>query len=136
MEMLCPCNSAKSYALCCKMLHEGEEAQNALKLMRSRYSAYALQNTDYIIRTTHPESTQYNRDIVHWTKEILTFCRHTLFQKLEILAFMDGEKEAYVSFIAHLQQHNRPVKLIENSYFERMADQWLYRDGIANLEAE
>ena len=47
----CPCCSGKS-AICCQKYHKGLTPENALVLMRSRYSAYALGVGDYLIETT------------------------------------------------------------------------------------
>ena len=62
MEILCPCNSGKKYSNCCKTLHDGVFPESALSLMRSRYSAYALQKSEYIIHTTHPDNPNYEKN--------------------------------------------------------------------------
>ena len=51
---LCSCQSGLTYADCCCPLHQGTPAADAEKLMRSRYTAFVLQNIDYIIHTTVP----------------------------------------------------------------------------------
>ncbi len=128
--MKCPCGSGQPYAVCCQPLHDGGYAQNALWLMRSRYSAYACQRADYIMRTTHPTNPQYKTDVQLWEQELLHFSKNTAFQRLEIIEFTDGEREAYVSFIAHLEQNNKPYQLKERSRFLKEGKQWLYVDGI------
>ena len=48
----CPCGSSE-YSSCCQPLHLGQSvAQSAEQLMRSRYSAFAKQHIDYIVKTT------------------------------------------------------------------------------------
>ena len=48
----CPCGQGQ-YAVCCQPLHlKQQTAQTAEQLMRSRYSAFALQQIDYILETT------------------------------------------------------------------------------------
>ena len=48
----CPCGHGP-YAECCQPLHlKQQSALNAEQLMRSRYSAFALQQIDYILETT------------------------------------------------------------------------------------
>ncbi|TCM71147.1 SEC-C motif-containing protein [Acinetobacter calcoaceticus] len=48
----CPCGLGQ-YAQCCQPLHQGEAvAQSAEQLMRSRYSAFALGQIDYLLATT------------------------------------------------------------------------------------
>jgi SEC-C motif domain protein len=129
MKILCPCDTGKLYSECCKIFHKGAYSVNALLLMRSRYSAYALSLPQYIIQTTHPMNPSYQQEHKQWFQEILYFCQNTTFQKLEILDFIDGNQEAYVTFNAHLIQNNLKRNLIEKSFFEKIDRQWLYRDG-------
>lgn len=129
MQEMCPCCTGKTYDNCCKPLHDGGSATNALLLMRSRYSAYAMERADYIIRTTHPKNPHFRLDIAGWTKDILKFCRDTHFQKLEILEFIDGDDVAYVTFVAHLKQNHRDVSFCEKSRFEKLDGSWLYHSG-------
>ena len=130
METLCPCNSGKTYHNCCKTLHDGGLPKSALALMRSRYSAYALQKPKYIIYTTHQDNPKYKENHTQWLQEILDFSQNTQFQKLEILEVDEGVDESYVTFNAHLLQNNQEIELIEKSYFVKDGQQWLYRDAI------
>lgn len=51
----CPCLSGESYVECCGRFHAGDaHAPTAELLMRSRYSAYAVGDTDYLGQTWHP----------------------------------------------------------------------------------
>lgn len=129
--MLCPCHSGKKYESCCKPLHDGAFPSNALSLMRSRFSAYALQNPQYIIRTTHPDNPHYKENHDQWSKEILDFCHNTQFQKLDILEVSDDGDLSYVTFNAHLLQDHQEKQLIEKSSFAKIGKQWLYRDAIS-----
>lgn len=124
----CPCHSEKHYSECCQKYHEGVPAENALVLMRSRYSAYALQLLDYIVNTTHPKKQPVN--IPKWKKEIALFSLNTQFQNLKILNFIENEKEAFVTFVANLQQNGQDVSFMEKSRFEKINDRWLYCEGI------
>lgn len=123
---ICPCCSGKHYTDCCKKLHDGEPAANALALMRSRYSAYARHLPEYIIQTTHPENPHYKVEHIQWRREILHFCENTLFKKLEIIEFLDGKEEAYVTFIAYLEQDKMDKQLFEKSRFKTLNGRWLY----------
>ena len=98
----CPCGSGKKYKKCCASYHKGAIPKNALLLMKSRYSAYALGNSGYIIKTTHPDNSDFSEDTKTWNRSIDLFCRQTLFQDLEILEWIDGEEEAFVTFKASL----------------------------------
>ena len=129
MSNLCPCCSSKKYHDCCQPLHEGVFPENALALMRSRYSAYALCLPDYIMRTTHPDHNDSQLKKNEWKAKILDFSKGTQFHRLDILEFIDGSEVAYVKFIAHLSQDNQPMQLHEKSLFLKIGPQWLYRDA-------
>lgn len=53
----CPCGAGTDYAACCGPLHRGEAlAQTAEQLMRSRYSAFAVGDAEYLLLTWHPST--------------------------------------------------------------------------------
>jgi SEC-C motif-containing protein len=121
----CPCGSGSKYKKCCAKYHKGALAPDALLLMKSRYCAYALGNSRYIIKTTHPDNPDYSDDIKTWNESILNFSRQTNFLSLEIIEFLEGEKEAFVTFTARLSSGD----LKEKSRFLKLRDRWLYIDG-------
>lgn len=123
---LCPCHSGKKYPDCCKKYHEGTLPENALALMRSRYSAYALHLAEYIMNTTHPENPSYSTQRMQWKKQILQFSSETLFEGLKIQEFIDGEKMATVTFTAYLKQGSKDVTFTEKSQFVKVNGRWLY----------
>jgi SEC-C motif-containing protein len=92
--------------------------------MKSRYSAYAAGEAEYIIRTTHPENPDYGTDRKGWREEILDFCRSVEFLRLEILSHTSGEGEGWVRFVAHLSAG--PME--ECSRFLR-EERWLYHSA-------
>lgn len=122
----CPCCSGKDYSVCCKPLHMGHLPENALALMRSRYSAYAKQLSRYIIDTTHRENPHYKLDKQAWLQDIALFCRSTKFEGLEIVEFVDGPEEAFVTFIAYLEQNKVKSAMMEKSMFKKEQGRWLY----------
>lgn len=128
-EIPCPCGTGNAYNVCCKPFHQGKLPDNALKLMRSRYSAYALDLPAYIISTTHPANPQYCPDIDDWTQQISTFSSQTEFKGLEILDFQDLGMLATVTFVAYLNQNNNDVSFAEKSMFEKIGGKWLYLNG-------
>ncbi|WP_230655790.1 YchJ family protein [Psychrobacter sp. I-STPA10] len=96
-------NSQPSYANCCQPLHQslqtGQQfAQTAEQLMRSRYSAFVLQNIDYIVATTLP-SQQPLLDIL----AIKTWAQETNWSGLEIISHNPqiGKRHAQVEFKAY-----------------------------------
>lgn len=125
MSLKCPCHSGKDYDLCCKPYHQGEKAPTAVALMRSRYAAYALNNSGYIINTTHPKSPYFEKNRSAWIQGIMKFSMETQFVGLDILE----HGENWVHFAARLIQNNHPVTLEEKSRFEKIDGQWLYLSG-------
>jgi len=121
----CPCGSKKKYKKCCAVYHKGALPSTALSLMKSRYCAYAAGDSNYIIKTTHPDNPDYTSDINSWKESILCFSEHTHFLSLEIIDFIDGEKEAFVTFNAQLSSGD----LKEKSRFLKLHGRWLYVDG-------
>jgi peptide deformylase len=126
---LCPCFSGKEYDVCCKPFHQGTIPENALLLMRSRYSAYALNIPEYIIETTHPASPQYSDNKFSWRRNISQFARHFSFQNLKILDFKERDTLAIVSFTAYMSQEGQDATFTEKSYFEKSNKRWFYRAG-------
>jgi SEC-C motif-containing protein len=107
----CPCGS-EAYDACCGRLHRGEEqAASPVELMRSRYSAYALGETDYVWRSWHPRTRP----------GLVEPDPSTEWVGLEILEVGADT----VEFRAH---HDRGV-LHERSRFEQRAGRWFYVDG-------
>ena len=52
--LACPCGLGDDYDSCCGRLHSGVPASTAESLMRSRYSAFAVGDAQYLLRTWHP----------------------------------------------------------------------------------
>jgi len=133
---LCPCHSGKPYGDCCQPFHDGALARNALELMRSRYSAYALNLPDYIIKTTHQENPSYSPEHDLWAEAISLFSKETKFAGLIIHEFKEKGRESSVTFTAILSKKGRDASFTENSYFEKEGDAWYYSAGntAKNLE--
>lgn len=127
-DIKCPCGSEKKYQECCGVYHQGQAPENALVLMKSRYSAYAVGNVDYIIKTTHPEHVDSQKDLTVRKKNIAEFSKNTEFQKLEILGFEEGEPLSYVTFRVFLKQ-DKPFTFTEKSAFKKHLGRWCYLSG-------
>jgi SEC-C motif domain protein len=128
-DIECPCCSGKPYRECCGIYHQGKEAESALTLMRSRYSAYALNNVEYIVRTTHPRHPAVSQNLQSWKEEILKFAMNTDFEKLEVLDCKEQPDRAVVIFIAHLKQDDEDATFTERSFFAKTEGKWLYVNG-------
>lgn len=135
MSSECPCHSKKPYATCCKPYHDKIRLpENALLLMRSRYSAYALSLVDYIVQTTHPTNSLFKKSPLAIKSDILHFCEETQFIGLDILDFTDGTTKAYVTFTVHLIQGGKNTGFTEKSLFLKRDKKWLYVQGTTSIK--
>ena len=130
VNSICPCGSSKKYKKCCKIFHDDiKKPSNALELMKSRFSAFAFCKSDYIIKTTHKNNSDFSTNISSWKADIELFSKNTIFEKLDILDFTDNEFESFVTFKASLFQNEEDVSFIEKSRFLKNNNIWLYVDG-------
>jgi SEC-C motif-containing protein len=117
----CPCGSGHDYARCCALFHEGQPAPTPEALMRSRYSAYALGLTPYLIATWAPETCPPDLDA------------HTPPQPkwlgLEVKEHSWEGERGEVRFTARGKTGGRAFRLEEVSRFERRQGCWVYVDG-------
>lgn len=119
---ICPCGSNKSYAECCGPLHAGEPAANAEALMRSRYSAFAMNLMPYVERTWHPSTRPKQvagEEAVNPQWIGLRVKRHEVID----------EDRAIVEFSARYKLAGRVFTLHEISRFVRENGSWFYLDG-------
>jgi len=124
---MCPCHSGKPYPDCCEPFHAQKKLPgSAVELMRSRYSAYALGLVKYVIETTHPTNSLFLQPSKKIAEDILHFSLNTEFYGLEILEFIDGPSEAFVTFRAGLKQNSVDVSFVEKSRFIKDKGRWIY----------
>ena len=118
----CPCGGGELAACCGRFLHNAAQPQTALELMRSRYSAYALQNEAYLQTTWHG-STRPVGPLLDDNEQIKWLT-------LEIRAHeQDTDHSATVEFVARYKVQGRAHTLHEISRFVREEGRWLYLDG-------
>jgi SEC-C motif domain protein len=90
--------------------------------MRSRYTAYARGNTEWLKATWHPATHRGDLDVGQPVKWV----------RLEIVATKAGgpdDDRGEVEFIAHYKIQGRAHRLHERSCFQRRDGRWLYVDG-------
>lgn len=118
----CFCDTGLPFETCCGLyLQQNQKAPHALALMRSRYSAYATHNADYLVETTHVLERQY-----YSKTEILKWATANQWQKLEILSSSEDTVEFKAYFLnANLQ----PQTHYEFSTFRCENGVWFYVDG-------
>lgn len=119
-ERLCSCGSGETYDACCGPVVRNERwADTAEELMRSRYTAYVLDDVDHLFRTWHPATRP----------DDLESLAHVEWTGLEIVEVVDGgpaDEEGVVEFRAS----HRGGVLHERSRFVRRAGRWVYLDGV------
>ena len=125
----CPCHSGLAYAECCGQWHAGLArnvfAPTPQALMRSRYSAYVLGLTEYLLATWHPSTAPGDLELapVKWLG-------------LEVrLAQADGDA-GVVEFVARCRDGGRAQRLHELSRFVREHGRWYYIDGQTPTQAD
>jgi SEC-C motif-containing protein len=104
-------------------LHRGEAAaETAGELMRSRFSAFAVEDEAYLLRTWHPATRP----------ERVGFEDGTRWTRLEIVREENGgpaDDKGVVEFRAHYLTDTEPGELHEVSRFVRQDGGWVYVRG-------
>ena len=118
----CYCGSTIGFRDCCQKYIDGtQKAPTALALMKSRYSAYATHNADYLWNTTHVSQREYysKDEILHWATA-------NQWQKLEIISATENT----VEFKAYFLDENKVNQVHhEFSTFKKENGSWFYVDG-------
>lgn len=118
----CPCGTGLTYGECCGKYHRGAVAPTAETLMRSRFTAFAVGDEDYLLRTWAPEDRPETLDLSG---------SGVRFYRLDVLDVQGGgpldetgvvEFRAFYKGAAKGSQHER-------SAFRREAGQWVYSAG-------
>ena len=120
--MNCPCCSGNFYENCCKPFHSGEQqAPTAEALMRSRFSAFAIPNGEYLMETTLPAKRKF-----HNKKDLQKWGESNEWTKLEILKSTLNQ----VEFKAYYNDENgKPQIHHEHSLFKNVNRRWYYVSG-------
>jgi SEC-C motif-containing protein len=124
----CPCGSGLDYAGCCEpLITRQTQAETALALMRSRYTAYATGAVEYIKDTTHPDQSKDfdERSTRSWSRKSVW----TGLEVVETVKGGHGDTEGEVEFVAHYRQKDTPVRHHERAEFRRVDGTWFFFDG-------
>ncbi|WP_309064354.1 YchJ family protein [Microbacterium sp.] len=123
----CPCTSGDVFGSCCAPVLATGVAPTAVRLMRSRFTAFAIGDAAHLLRTWHPSTRPARLDLdeeVRWVR-------------LDILDVVGGgpfDRDGIVEFAAvHRDAEGRGV-LRERSRFVREDRTWLYVDGEAGVQ--
>jgi SEC-C motif-containing protein len=121
----CFCGNTLAFEQCCKPIIDGQlNAKDAEALMRSRFSAYFINDYQYILKTYTPA----NRSKLT-IKELATSAQDTQWLSLQVLAHQTQEKMAKVEFKAFYKVGDSYFVMHELSGFVFEAGNWLYADG-------
>jgi SEC-C motif-containing protein len=107
------------FADCCGRVHAGAPAATAEQLMRSRYSAFAVRDTSYLLRSWH-SSTRPRQ---------ITLDPSQVWSRLVVLGSTGGglfDQEGTVEFRALYSHRGSTSSLHENSCFLREDGAWVY----------
>lgn len=119
----CPCCSGLTYTQCCgRFLTQGAYPQQADLLMRSRFTAYTLNDVNWLRRTWHPKTcpplSPAELSQTHWSR-------------LELLRHEPGLKKSIVEFKAWYITDNGEACLHEVSLFRKVRNRWVYLEPMA-----
>ncbi|OAI04573.1 zinc chelation protein SecC [Methylomonas methanica] len=121
----CLCGSCLDYADCCGRYHGGKYyPSTAEALMRSRFSAYARRDVDYLLDTwdagKRPMTIDFSKETAQW-------------QKLTIVSTKKGsaqDSKGIVEFKAFYRQDGEDYFMHEISRFVKSDSRWRYLDGV------
>ncbi|MBX7147862.1 YchJ family protein [bacterium] len=124
----CPCDSGKKFKECCEPFLTGaEKPKTAEALMRSRYSAFASHNTDYILETIDPQGPKdYDR------ASIEAWATNSEWKGLEIVSTDKGashDNTGMVEFKAKFKAEGNDLVHHEKAQFLKRNGVWFYADG-------
>ena len=123
----CPCGSGLSMKACCLPFILGQEKPKAaLQLMRSRYTAYTLEQYGYVYDTWHPD---YRPSM----KQLTSDKNPPNWVQLKIIESQMGQQNdnyGEVEFEAHFEQDGERHTMKERSEFVKTNGQWLYTIGV------
>jgi SEC-C motif-containing protein len=122
MTMPCPCGRPATLAECCGPYLTGSAAPDAESLMRSRYTAYVLQDESYLLATWHPNTRPESLN--------LRAGQPARWLGLSVKRRQQADpSHATVEFVARYKVGGRAHRLREISRFEKVAGRWYYLDG-------
>lgn len=124
----CPCNSGNSYDDCCGAVIGGRRtAATAEALMRSRYSAFAKKEIDYLKESLHPDH-RHDYDPVA-TRQWAENSEWLNLEVVEAKGGSENDDEGTVEFIASYRQKGTRLAHHELGNFKRTRGRWYYTDG-------
>lgn len=120
----CLCGSELPRHQCCELLHTGHaNAVTAVALMRSRFTAYAMQNEAYLLKTwdtsTRPATIDFSKETGEWTRLVILLTKKGT----------RNDSKGLVEFKAYFTVDNEQRVMNEVSRFVKRQGLWFYLDG-------
>ena len=118
----CPCFSGNTFDACCGPILAGAAAPTAERLMRSRYTAFVVEDAAHLLRTWHPTTRPQTIDFdpdLEW-RRLLVVDRE---------AGGPFDRVGVVEFEAFWREGAERGSLHERSRFVREDRHWYYVDG-------
>ena len=120
----CPCLSGDTYDACCGPIHRGvADAPTAERLMRSRFSAFALGDAAYLLASWHsstrPATLELDSRLRWYRLDIVQTTRGGILDTVGTVHF----RAYYKGDAVGVQE--------EHSRFARVGRRWFYVDGDA-----
>ncbi|MDD3266293.1 MAG: YchJ family metal-binding protein [Burkholderiales bacterium] len=125
-KLLCKCGSGELLLDCCMIfINEDKLPSTPELLMRSRYTAHALGNMQYIAKTMAKKSLEaFDYD------EAVKDSKYIKWLKLEVInSQIMGDENGIVEFKAYYRVENKKHLIHEKSRFEMIDNKWFYTDG-------
>ncbi len=114
----CPCGGP-TFGSCCGPILDGTPAPDAERLMRSRYTAFAVGDAAHLARSWHPRTRP----------DEITVDDGTRWTGLDVIEAHEQGDAAVVVFRARWRHGGASGELSERSRFARRAGRWVYVDG-------
>jgi SEC-C motif-containing protein len=101
--------------------------------MRSRYSAFALKEVEYLWRTLHPEHPDRARPKEDLLRELRASATRHKYPRLHVLDRRppDASGTAQVLFYARIFESGKDRSFLERSDFRHDGTGWRYHSGVA-----
>ena len=125
----CPCTSGRILGECCGPYLAGGEPPDAVALMRSRYTAFALGVPGHLWRTLHATHADRARSEAELLRALEKASRTFKYRGLWILDHAESAPRAQVLFQVKLWQSGQDRSFLEKSEFLHDGTGWRYLSG-------
>lgn len=122
----CPCCSLLKFKECCKpYLEKLKTPQTAEQLMRSRYTAFFLNDFAYI------EETMRENALKRFSlKDAISQAKNCKWTGLKVVEHTRENDSAFVEFVAEYSSYGKVFSMREKSLFKKIEGQWFYVDAV------